>query len=206
MRIIAYENGPFMVNTYLVVNEETSGAFIIDPGSDIIPLLDRIERDGMRLEGIVNTHGHIDHVAGVNLIKKRFKVPFYLNAGDKDMLASVSAQARMFGVADPGPIALDVPLPESGTVTVAGITLGVLHTPGHSKGSLSFLAGDTVFTGDALFNFSIGRTDLPGGNHAELIESIQSRLFALPDTVKVLCGHGPATDIGTEKRLNPFFN
>lgn len=112
----------------------------------------------------------------------------------------------MFGVADPGPVAIDVPLPDSGTVTVAGIALEVLHTPGHSKGSLSFLTGDTVFTGDALFNFSIGRTDLPGGNYGELIESIRSRLFTLPDSVKVLCGHGPSTDIGTEKRLNPFFN
>jgi len=206
MRITTFENGPFMVNTYLVVNEETSGAFIIDPGSDIRPLLDRIERDGVRLEAIVNTHGHIDHVAGVNLIKKRFEVPLYLNAGDEDMLASVGVQARMFGVGDPGPIAIDVRLPDSGTVTVAGITLEVLHTPGHSKGSLSFLIGDTVFTGDALFNFSIGRTDLPGGSYAELIESIRNRIFTLPDATKVLCGHGPATDIGTEKRLNPFFN
>ncbi|MCU0845790.1 MAG: MBL fold metallo-hydrolase [Spirochaetes bacterium] len=206
MKIVTFENGPFLVNTYLVVNEEVGKSFIIDPGSDIGPLIDRIAHNGFTLDAIVNTHGHIDHVAGVNLVKKRFNVPFYMNAGDEDLLGAVSMQARMFGVADPGPVAVDEKLPESGIISVAGIEITLLHTPGHSKGSLSLLMGDVVFSGDALFNFSIGRTDLPGGDYAMLIDSIREKLFSLPDTTKVLCGHGPETDIGTEKRLNPFFN
>ncbi len=206
MKIVTFENGPFLVNTYLVVNEEAGKSFIIDPGSEIGPLIDRIAHNGFALEAIVNTHGHIDHVAGVNLVKKRFNVPFYMNAGDEDLLGVVSMQARMFGVADPGPVEVDEKLPESGIISVAGIEITLLHTPGHSKGSLSLLMGDVVFSGDALFNFSIGRTDLPGGDYAMLIDSIREKLFSLPDTTKVLCGHGPETDIGTEKRLNPFFN
>lgn len=206
MKIATFENGPFMVNTYLVTDEGTGRSFVIDPGSDVSPLVNHIVCHGLAVEAIVNTHGHIDHIAGVNPLKRRFSVPLYMNAGDEDMLKAVSVQARMFGVADPGPVTIDETLPESGTISVAGIELILLHTPGHSRGSLSFLTGDVVFTGDALFNFSIGRTDLPGGNYTELITSIREKLFSLPDSTRVLCGHGPGTDIGTEKRLNPFLN
>lgn len=121
------------------------------------------------------------------------------------MLESIETQARMFGVPDPGIPRIDHYLPDSGSVQAAGMSFTLLHTPGHSPGSMSLYAENVVFSGDALFNMSIGRTDLPGGDYQMLISAIQNKLFTLPDDTTVMCGHGPETRIGFEKRMNPFF-
>jgi hydroxyacylglutathione hydrolase len=205
LKVMSLENGPFLVNSYLIINEDARSSFIIDPGSNVEPLLDHIRSGNLSLEAIIATHGHIDHVAGVNAVKARNEAPFYINALEEQMLASIPVQARMFGVSDPGKIIIDKALPESGDCKVAGITVSILHTPGHSPGSLSFYFDGIVFCGDSLFNFSIGRTDLPGGNYGQLISSIEERLFTLPDETRVLTGHGPETTIGKEKQMNPFF-
>ncbi len=205
MKIVVVQNGPFMVNSFLVVNEETSQGIIIDPGSDIGSLLDIVEKDKIVLEGIISTHGHIDHVEGVNLIKDRLKVPFSLCDLDKELLDSASVQASMFGIEDPGRITIDRKLPCQGELKIAGMEIKLLHTPGHSKGSVSLLMENTLFSGDALFSMSIGRTDLPGGNYSELIHSIKEKIFTLPENTRVLPGHGPETTVGNEKRMNPFF-
>lgn len=205
MQILVFENGPFLVNTYLVINEACNKAFIIDPGSDIEPMLDEIKKRSITLEAIINTHGHIDHIAGVNLVKEHYNVPFYLNELDLPLLQTASMQARMFGVSDPGLITIDHNLPLSGKISVAGIEMKLLHTPGHSVGSISFYLEDVVFSGDALFNYSIGRTDLPGGSYPDLIASIKEKLFVLPDETRVLPGHGPATTVIFERENNPFF-
>jgi len=205
MEIFRYENGPFMVNTYLVINKKSGQGFILDPGSHTDNLTKEINEQNCKIEAILATHGHIDHVAGVNTLKKEIEVPFYMNQMDKELADSIIAQAEMFGVKNPGPLVIDRDLPSSGTIEVAGFTLELLHTPGHSKGSVSIRINNVVFSGDALFNMSIGRTDLPGGNYEELITSIEEKLFALPDDTKVLSGHGPETSIGLEKSKNPFF-
>lgn len=202
MEIFTLANGPFMVNTYLVVNG--SRAFIIDPGSNIKPLLVKIESEKLDLEAVIATHGHIDHIDGVNTVKKKFNVPFYVNDMDTELIQTVRMQARMFGVTDPGDISSDRNLPSSGEIEVAGLKLGLMYTPGHSKGSVSIMIEDVIFSGDTLFNFSIGRTDLPGGDYEELITSIKSKILVMPDATRVLSGHGPETTVGREKKMNPF--
>jgi len=204
MEIYTLANGPFMVNSYLVVNEKR--AFIIDPGSGIKAILAKIESDNLELEAIVATHGHIDHIDGVNAVTKKFKVPFYVNSLDMELIETVQMQARMFGVPDPGKITPDRELPAGGDIEVAGLNLELFHTPGHSPGSISIKIDNVLFSGDALFNFSIGRTDLPGGSYPVLIESIKSKLLIMPDDTRVLSGHGPETTIGRERQMNPFLS
>jgi len=196
-----------MVNTYLVYKENTMKGFIIDPGSDIGPLLDHCDGNHITVESIIATHTHIDHIAGVGEVQRRYGIPFYCSEREKDFIKNVSVQARMFGVKDPGIPEIDRFLPDSGSMTLSGFELQLFHTPGHSPGSLSFYNRENsiVFSGDALFNMSIGRTDLPGGSYEELIRSIEERLFTLPDETTVYPGHGPATTIGSEKQMNPFF-
>ena len=202
MNIYTLPNGPFMVNSYLIVNDKKG--IIIDPGSGIGPFLKKIDSEKIELEAIIATHGHIDHIDGVNIVKKKFKANFYVNNLDSDLVNSVQTQARMFGVPDPGKIIPDRNLPLSGEISLAGLTLQFLHTPGHSKGSVSVKIDNILFSGDTLFNFSIGRTDLPGGNYEELIASIKNKILIFPDDTQVLSGHGPETTVGKEKKINPF--
>ncbi|PKL15846.1 MAG: MBL fold metallo-hydrolase [Spirochaetae bacterium HGW-Spirochaetae-5] len=204
MEIYTLPNGPFMVNSYLIVNGKK--AIMLDPGSGIRPLLVKAESEKLEIEAIVATHGHIDHIDGVNKVKEKFNVPFYANSLDMELIQSVQMQARMFGVPDPGQVIPDKNLPSSGEIQIAGLTLELYHTPGHSKGSVSIRIEDVLFSGDTLFNFSIGRTDLPGGNYEELISSIRNQIFTLPDETRVLSGHGPETTVGREKKMNPFLS
>ena len=205
MEILMLPNGPFMVNSYLVINKESGKGFIIDPGNDIQPLFEKIENDNIIIDGVVATHGHIDHIEGVSIVKDKFDVPFYINELDRELIDTMPMHARMFGISEPGELSFDRNLPSTGEIEIAGFMLTLLHTPGHSRGSVSIKINEVVFSGDSLFNFSIGRTDLPGGDYRELISSIREKLFVLPDETKVLSGHGPQTTIGAEKRMNPFF-
>lgn len=204
MKTYIYENGPFMVNSYLVLTDDEKGGFILDPGSDIDPLIQEIKNRGITIDAVVATHSHIDHIAGVNLCKNAFNAPFYINDQELEMMDAISVQSRMFGVADPGKIECEHNLPADGEIQIGGLKIKLLHTPGHSPGSISLLIDDTIFSGDALFQMSIGRTDLPGGDYNTLINAINEKLMILPDETRVLSGHGPETSIGFEKKMNPF--
>ena len=205
MQITICENGPFFVNSYLVVNETNGKAFIVDPGSEVLPLFQKVEKENLNVEAILCTHGHLDHVIGVGGIQKKLNIPFYMNEKDAFLLESIPTQARMFGVMEPEVPKIDFNLKEDSEITIADINIKLLYTPGHSLGSISFLIDDSVISGDTLFNFSIGRSDLGGGNHELLLKSIREKLFTLPDDTHVFPGHGPQTTVAKEKEFNPFF-
>jgi glyoxylase-like metal-dependent hydrolase (beta-lactamase superfamily II) len=202
MQVYTLANGPFMVNSYMVVNNDRG--IVIDPGSGIGPLLDKAVSEGVTIEAIIATHGHIDHIDGVNMAKGKTGAPFYVSALDSPLVQNVQMQANMFGLPPVEAITAEKELPASGDIKIAGLDCALFYTPGHSKGSVSILIEDCLFSGDVLFNYSIGRTDLPGGDYAELIDSIRKNLFIMPDETRVLSGHGPETTIGTEKKHNPF--
>ena len=203
---------PFESNCYLVGDERTRQAFVIDPGDEPDVILEALEASHLQAKLILATHAHIDHVMAVAAIREATGAPFMMHPADASLLAAMPLQARHFlGVELPPTPPVDAWLQEGETVAIDDIKLKVLLTPGHSNGSVSFYwappPGERgiVFSGDALFQGSIGRTDL-GGDFPTLERSIRSQLYILPDDTIVLSGHGGATTIGREKRTNPFVN
>jgi glyoxylase-like metal-dependent hydrolase (beta-lactamase superfamily II) len=198
--------GPFVMNAYLVADEESRDAALIDPGDETDRILARIEELELRPRMILNTHGHLDHVTGVQAVKERTGLPFYLHPEDRFLVESLAQHAAMFGLPAATPPEVDRDLADGDVLRVGALEIEVLHTPGHSPGSVSFHVASekAVFCGDVLFEGSIGRTDLPRGSLDVLLRSIRERLFPLGDDVVVYPGHGPATTIGQERRTNPF--
>lgn len=211
MKVIQFQFALFGINTYLVVDPDTLKCAIIDPGmmdSEEEEALDKyIKRNNLEVTKIINTHLHIDHVAGINFSKDTYNVPVLGNKEDEPLGQHVGEQAAMFGL--PGqlePVALNHYLNDGDVIKIGNGTLTVIHVPGHSPGSIALYdkADGFVITGDALFQGSIGRTDLPGGSMPQLVKSIKEKLLPLPDDTVVYPGHGPATTIGSERRYNPF--
>jgi hydroxyacylglutathione hydrolase len=198
--------GPLEVNCYIVEDEGTREAMVIDPGDDAAAILKVIESKGLRVKYIVNTHAHFDHVGANKQIKDATGAEIVIHEQDAALLNATKDQARMFGMTAPSSPKADRYVKHGDVLTVGGISLRVLHTPGHSSGGISLVGGGVVFTGDALFAGSIGRTDLLGGDLMTLITSIKENLMTLPDETVVLSGHGPQSTIGEERRENPFLN
>lgn len=195
--------GPFQENTWYVVNSHRESGILIDPGEDLHKIEALFAETNSEPVAILNTHAHMDHIGAIQRLQQQYDLPFYLHQDDQFLLEQYPEQAALFGVKMQG-IPEVTHLLEEGAEQVGGIEVKVFHTPGHSPGSVSFLIGNELFSGDALFAGSIGRTDLPGGEYEELIRSIQQKLLPLGDQVVVHAGHGPDTTIGEEKRTNPF--
>lgn len=201
--------GALQVNCYFLGCEETREAVVIDPGDQANDVLRVLTKHQWRLTQIVNTHAHFDHIMGVRDLKAATGMPFYLHQADLPYVADMRQRVMLWLGFDPGePPTVDGFLVPGATVTWGRQTLEMRWTPGHSPGSITFVdhAGRRAFVGDALFAGSIGRTDLPGGNHRQLLDGIRQQIFTLPDDYAVLPGHGPATTVGREKRTNPFFS
>lgn len=198
--------GPLQVNCYLVACEQTAEALVVDPGDQAGDILRALEEDGLQVVKILGTHTHWDHVMAVSEVREASGAPYLIHRAELAGLSQMQARARaMLGVDLPPPPAVDGFLDEGDVVSVGNCSLRVLHTPGHSPGSLSFTDGrSVVLCGDALFAGSIGRTDLPGGDTETLLRSIREKLLTLPDSVHVLPGHGPPTTVGRERAANPF--
>lgn len=197
--------GPLQCNCYIVGDPLTKQAIVIDPGGDADELLAILGQQDLTVVAIVATHAHFDHIVAAEQLRQTTGAPFYMHEADKPVLDWFGASGQMFLGIDLGaPPEVDRDAPE-GQLLVAGETkLEVLHTPGHSPGSISLVGEGVVFAGDTLFAGSIGRTDLPGGDTKALLDAVQQKLFPLGDDVIVYPGHGPKTTLGVERVSNPF--
>jgi hydroxyacylglutathione hydrolase len=209
IQIQAFTFNPFSENTY-VVFDETGEGVVIDPGcyeqQEKIALAKFIEDNGIRIKYLLNTHCHIDHVLGNDFVKEKYKVPFLIHALEEPVLKSVKAYAPSYGFAKYHEILPDQFMKEGDQISFGSTQLDILFLPGHAPGHVGFYHRDSksLLSGDVLFEQSIGRTDLPGGDFNTLINSIHKKLFTLPDNVVVYSGHGNPTTIGDEKVSNPF--
>lgn len=211
MQVAIFQFSLFGINTYLVFDPETKDCAIIDPGMSTPEEEEAIENfiaeKGLTLTQIINTHLHIDHVAGIPFLREKYGVPVVAHEGDSFLGAGIQEQARMFGLGmNIEGIEISEYIKAGDTIKIGNGELEVIEVPGHSKGSIALYdrKGGFLITGDALFKGSIGRTDLPGGNYKELLESIRKELLSLPDATVILPGHGPASTIGEERNSNPF--
>lgn len=201
----------FQENTY-VLYDETKSAAIVDPGcsnaSEERELIDFIAQEGLKVEQLINTHCHVDHVLGLNFIADKFNIPAQFHELDLPVLEAVPNYATMYGF-NVTPFAGEKKfISEGDQITIGNAVLDILFVPGHAPGHIVFVDHEqkNIIGGDVLFYGSIGRTDLPGGDHATLLQSIENKLFSLADEYVVYPGHGPKTSIGFEKANNPFFH
>ena len=198
--------GPLQCNCSIVGDESSREAIVIDPGDEISAILDVIKKHKLTVKQIVVTHAHIDHVGGAMKLKQATGAPILLNENDSALLAMLDVQASWLGMRPPGDVAIDQNVAEGDVVQAGSLQAQVMHTPGHTEGSicLLFAPQKVLIAGDTLFAGSIGRTDLPGGNYKKIIDSLQGKLLSLADETLVIPGHGPATTIGRERESNPF--
>ena len=198
--------GPLHCNCSILGDEASREAIVVDPGDDISRIVETLEKHDLTVRQIIVTHAHIDHIAGAQRLKRLTGAPILYNQNDLPLVKMMDVQAMWLGVPTPEVAPPDASLEDGQTISIAGLTGSILHTPGHTEGSVCLylpqqkllLAGDTLFAG------SVGRTDLPGGNTQKLLQSIRDSLLPLPDEVTVIPGHGPRTTIGEERYSNPF--
>ncbi|HZR27790.1 MAG TPA: MBL fold metallo-hydrolase [Terriglobales bacterium] len=198
--------GPLQCNCSIVGDETTREAMVIDPGDEIDRILEVVKRHGLTIKQIVVTHAHIDHVGGAMKLKHASGAPVLLNQNDAALLKMLAVQAAWVGMAVPEKTQIDQNLADGDSVKTGNLAATVLHTPGHTEGSvcLYFAEEKKLIAGDTLFAGSIGRTDLPGGSFEKIMNSLHHRVLALPDETLVVPGHGPVTTIGEERISNPF--
>ncbi len=205
MIIKRLEVGGFMSNCYIVGCPKTNEGIVIDPGAEPEVIMAALEEENLTVKYIINTHGHIDHIGAVKEIREKTGAPVVMHKEDAPLFENPHENLSMFVGSQ---LTLDPPekiVEEGDTITFgSGHALKVIHTPGHTRGGMSLHMNGKVFTGDTLFAASIGRSDLPGGNHRQLINAIKEKLFPLGDDTVVYPGHGPESSIGREKKVNPF--
>ena len=195
--------GPMATNCYILGCEETGIGAIIDPGAESAKIVEEAIRQNLQIIYIINTHGHVDHVQACESVRRKFSCPVCMHKDDEKLLKDPELNlSSMLG----SPVSFPLPdkeLKEGEKIELGNLSLLVLHTPGHTPGSISIATDNMVFTGDALFAGGVGRTDLPESNHDLLMQSIKGKLFSMPDDFTIYPGHGPSSKIGIEKELNP---
>ena len=198
--------GPLRCNCTLLANLETLDAIVVDPGDEIADILARLSRHHFTLRQIVVTHAHIDHIGGAAQLKRITGAPVLFHQADLPILAMLEMQAGWLGIPTPEQVALDQSAEDGLSAGIPGLDAEVIHTPGHTPGSICLLfpKQELLLAGDTLFAGSVGRTDLPGGDTKALLRSIHTRLLALPENTLVVPGHGEETTLGQERETNPF--
>ena len=198
--------GPLQCNCSVIGDEATREGMVIDPGDDIEDVAAIIRKHNLKVKQIVITHAHIDHVGGAMKLRARTGAPILLNQNDYALLKMIDVQATWVGMESPGEVKIDADLAHGENLSAGSLSANVLHTPGHSEGSvcLYFPAEKLLIAGDTLFAGSIGRTDLPGGSFEKIMRSLHQRVLALPDDTIVIPGHGPKTTVGDEREGNPY--
>jgi len=198
--------GPLQCNCSIIGDETSREAMVIDPGDDIADILAVIQKHNLNVKQIVIPHAHIDHVGGATKLRAATGAPILLNLKDSALLKMLDMQAAWIGMPSPGHVDIDHSIGELDKVQAGPLVAQVMHTPGHTEGSvcLYFPAQQKLIAGDTLFAGSIGRTDLPGGSFEKIISSLHEKVLSLPDDTVVIPGHGPLTTIGEERENNPF--
>ncbi len=208
MRVETLAVGPLGCNCSIVADMEVKRAFVIDPGGDLDEIQARLRELGVSVDAIVHTHTHVDHVGCTAELQRATGAAASIHEADRFLYDLLPVQAALVGTEVPAKAELDGALIDGRSLRAGSLELGVLHTPGHTPGSCSFVVRDAgrthLFAGDTLFRGSIGRTDLWGGDTDAILRSIQGKLLALPDDTLVVTGHGPGTTIGAERAGNPF--
>ena len=196
--------GPLEENCYIIYDEESREAFIVDPGAEPERIVDFLDKERLQPAFIANTHGHWDHVGAVGALKEKYGVPFYLHADDGKWLEEPLCD--LFGKSSAKGLLVDQKLVDGETIAFCGDTIHVIHTPGHTEGGCVLWLEKTgaAFTGDTLFKGTVGRTDFPGGSYEAILESVQQKLAVLPDDCAVFPGHGPKSDMAWERAHNPY--
>jgi hydroxyacylglutathione hydrolase len=198
--------GPLQCNCSVIGDEKTHEGMVIDPGDQIEGILEILRQEKLTLKQIVITHAHIDHVGGAMKLKAATGAPILMNQNDHALLKMLDVQAAWVGMRPPGDVQVDEAIAQGRVLKIGEITSNVIHTPGHTEGSICvyFPAEKKLIAGDTLFAGSIGRTDLPGGSMEKIMRSLHTQVLALPDETEVVPGHGPTTTIGEERETNPF--
>lgn len=204
MKLYRMPLGALGTNCYIVVDESNQHCLVVDPGGEGERLVALLKEKGLQPEAVILTHGHGDHIGGVQAVVDEFKVPIYINKGDEEFLTNSELNLSA-AIGQPVKVTGDVRLiKEDDVITLGDHKFTVIETPGHTPGGVCFYGEGLVLAGDTLFQESIGRTDFPRSSYDDLIEAVRTKLFALPEETVVYPGHGPETTIGHEKIYNPF--
>jgi len=196
--------GIYQANCYIIWDEQTNNAAVIDPGGDFEELKEFIENNKLSVSHVILTHGHGDHIGAVAEVRDYYKAEVMIHKDDFDMLKNNKKNYSSQMGYNKIEIEADRKLTDGDVINIGQLSLEVIHTPGHTKGSICIKCKDKLFTGDTLFAGSIGRTDLDGGSFEEIMASINNKILQFPDNTEIYPGHGPSTTIKAEKRYNPF--